>query len=268
MSEIREIVNGLAQGNGQILSVMGEPGLGKSRLVAELRKNLITEGVVRTPDWIPMVGSHGASGIAIEWCEGRSLSYQTNTPFAPFIDLFTNCFGIGDEQSDDARYDLIRSQVAQHLPGREGEIAPLLATMMEIEVTRQAAEGVRYLEPPQVRTGIFSAVQGFVEALASSRPVVLVCEDLHWVDPTSLELIEQLLPLTDRASLMVVGNFRPWRQESSWSFHELASRDYSHRYQSITLAPLSEDDSRELVANLLEVEDLPERVRNLILEKA
>ena len=67
---------------------------------------------------------------------------------------------------------------------------------------------------------------------------------------------------------MLVGIFRPWRQEPSWRFHETASREYSHRYTSVMLEPLARDDARELVANLLHVEDLPEKVRALILQKA
>ena len=98
--------------------------------------------------------------------------------------------------------------------------------------------------------------------------MVLVFEDLHWADSTSLDLIDELMPLTDRAPLLMIGVFRPVRQEPSWRFHETAARDYSHRYTSLSLVPLDENDSRELVANLLHVEDLPERVRGLILTKA
>jgi len=267
MAELREVITDLSQGNGQILSLMGDPGLGKSRLLAELKKNLVAEGVVSTTG-VTSINTNGSQSASIAWCEGRSLSYQTTTPFAPLIDLFNECFGLDDEADDSKKYELISEQVALHARGQVVEIAPFLATMLEIDIPTDAAERVRYLEPPQVRAGIFRAVQEFIEGLATEKPLVLVFEDLHWVDPTSLELIEQLMPLTDRVSLMLVGNFRPWRQEPSWAFHEKGSRDYSHRYRSVTLQPLSADDSRELVARLLEVEDLPLRVRNLILEKA
>ena len=100
------------------------------------------------------------------------------------------------------------------------------------------------------------------------QPLVLVFEDLHWVDPTSLELLERVLALTDLVPLMVIAVFRPWRQEASWRIHELATRDYSHRYTPILLEPLDKDDSRQLLANLLHVEDLPEKVRGLILTKS
>ena len=97
---------------------------------------------------------------------------------------------------------------------------------------------------------------------------MLVFEDLHWSDPTSLELLEALMPLTERVPLMIIAALRPVTQEPAWRFHEIAARDYSGRYTSIALEPLDEQNSRSLVANLLQVEDLPERVRTLILGKA
>ena len=154
------------------------------------------------------------------------------------------------------------------MPGRGEELAPYVASMLGIKLTGDDLERVRYLEPMALRGRIFYSVGTLVGAMASAKPLVLVFEDLHWTDPTSLELIEQLLPLTDKAPLMLVAIFRPQTQDPSWRFHEMGARDYAHRYTAVTLQPLDEDNSRQLVANLLEIEDLPEKVRALILSKA
>ncbi len=69
-----------------------------------------------------------------------------------------------------------------------------------------------------------------MEGMAAARPLVLIMEDLHWTDSTSLDLVEQLMALADKHALMVLGVFRPLRQDLSWRFHEIASRDYPHRY--------------------------------------
>ena len=90
---------------------------------------------------------------------------------------------------------------------------------------------------------------------------MLVFEDLHWIDPTPLSLLEQLMRLIDQAPVALIGVFRPWRQEPSWRFHEAAIGDYAHRYHSVALERLDDESSRELVAELLHVEDLPEKVR-------
>ncbi len=253
MHTLRGIVIELREGRGQIVSVMGEAGLGKSRLVSELYKS-------PTP-----VATKKAE---LTWMEGRSLSYETSTPYAPFIDLFRQHFELESLNTDPDRYQAIKSRLVQNAPEFAEEIAPYFASMLEIEIDGEDAERVRYLAPPQLRQGVYKSICTYIEALASQSPLVLVLDDVHWIDPTSLDLMEQLLPLTERVPFLLMALFRPRRQEPSWQFHETAARDYAHRYQSVALQPLDKDNSRELVANLLEVDDLPQRVRTMIMEKA
>jgi class 3 adenylate cyclase/tetratricopeptide (TPR) repeat protein len=253
LATLQERISDLLTGQGQIVSLMGEAGLGKSRLMAELRKSMANDA-----DGKPK----------IRWCEGRSLSYETSTPYAPFVDLLSDCFGFGLDDTDEAKYGKIRGMLDELSPGAAGQMAPFIASLLGITPPGDDLEKIKYLDPPYLRGGIFQTVVGLVQMLASREPLVLVFEDLHWTDPTSLELLEQLIPLTESAMLMIVAMFRPQRQEPSWHFHELASRDCAHRYTSIMLEPLDEEHARTLVANLLEIEDLPERVRALILQKA
>ena len=267
MATLKGMLHDLSQGRGQIASVMGEAGLGKSRLMAELRQAAADEGLLYAGGDSGGAADNG-DGPGIGWYEGRSLSFQTSTPYALFVDLLGGYFGLRPDDGDADKAAKLSARVGQVSSQRVPEIAPFLATMLGIDVTGDDAERVRYLEPPQLRARVFGATQELVEMAASKRPMVLVFEDLHWTDSTSLDLIEQLMPLTDRTALMIVALFRPSRQEPSWRFHEVASRDYPHRYTSVSLEPLGEDSSRELVANLLHVEDLPERVRALILSKA
>ena len=257
---LREIIAGLRQGQGRIVSLMGEAGLGKSRLIAELRHALSSDGLLRFAG-VP-------SGLQIGWYEGRCISFEGSTPYTPFLDLLNRYFGFRPEQGDSERYDIIKAHVLELIPDRVEEATPFLAFMLGIELSGEAEERLKYLQPPQVRDRVFRATVDFLDQLAQSRPLVLVFDDLHWSDPTSLDLLEHLMPLTDRAPMVIIGLFRPLQQEPSWRFHETAERDYAHRYSAIRLEPLNEDYSRDLVAGLLHVEDLPERVRQLILSKA
>ena len=207
---LRGAIIQLRQRRGQIVSVRGEAGLGKSRLLAELRKSPT-----------PVIDAQAK----LLWLEGRSLSYETTSPFAPFIDLFTVHFDLQADQSEEQKYDLLYERVAAVAPQRAGEIAPYLATMLGIQLSGEALERVRYLAgPPQVRELLFHATIEYVESLAADQPLVLVFDDLHWIDPTSLGLLEQLLPISGRAMLMLVALFRPGHDKPSWRFHELAQR--------------------------------------------
>ena len=253
-------VRSLATGQGQIVSVMGEAGLGKSRLISELKQKIESEGTIG-------LGSDGTESV-IKWCEGRSLSYEAGTPYAPFKVLLEDCLEISGNLAEEQKYEVIQSIVAVLAGDEEQNLTPFIAHVLGIPPPPEAAEKTRYLLPPELREAVFGGIISFFEYLALKQPVILMFEDVHWIDPTSKELLERLLGLTDRSALMILCAFRPWKDEPAWEIHELALRDYGHRYNSITLNPLDSGDSRQLVGNLLAVDDLPERVRQMILDRS
>lgn len=258
MRALRSSVDDLMQGRGQIVSVMGDAGLGKSRLIAELRQSLVDDGLL-SPDM-------ARSGLS--WLEGRSFSYETSVPYTPFSRMLHQLFRFDRTGNDEEKYEWLKASVWALMPDRVIEVAPYLAVALGIDVRSEDGEMVRHLEPPLLRGRVFNAVSQLIVRLAEARPLVLVFEDLHWADAVSLDLLEVLMALSDSVPLLLIALFRPQREERSWRFHEAAQRDYARRYRPLLLQPLDRTDSRTLVANLLHIEDLPEKVRSLILEKA
>ena len=228
LETLQRLAAGLGLGNGQIVSIIGDAGLGKSRMIAELHEK--------------MPGP--------EWLEGRSRSYESTTPYGQFIDLFGAYFGLTSDDTNEGKYRKIKAELTSLPSEGASDAAPFISTMLRVTIPEEDDHLVRYLTPPQVRERIFEAARQLVETKAAERPIVLVFEDLHWSDPTSLELLEALMPLTERVPLMIIAALRPVTQEPAWRFHEIAARDYSGRYTSIALEPLDERYSRSLVANL------------------
>lgn len=249
METLHNAANELSEGRGQIVSLLGEAGLGKSRLMAELRRAI------------------GADHKSL-WLEGRSLSYETETPYAPFVDIMISALAETGLDTSSFTYEQFKDSITQLIPDQADSVAPYLASITGTTVTGEDLEVVRYLDPPRAKAKTFQAAHAFFQELAAKRSLILVFDDLHWVDPTSLELINMLMPIADQCPLMLVGVYRPRRQERSWEFHEVVGRDFAHRHVEVNLEPLGAEDATELVANLLEVDDLPIRVRSLILEKA
>ena len=246
VEHLREAIADLRRGRGQIIAIMGEAGLGKSRLTAEMREEALAQP-------------------GIEWYEGRSLSYQTSHPYAPFSGLLGSLLGVPKGAPDSDRYSAIQSGLARILPDTAERLAPFIGSMFGIDLPDSEAEAIRYLEPHELRDRVFGAVGEIVATLSAMRPTVLVFEDLHWADPTSVDLLETLMPLADSTMLILLGAFRPARQEPSWRFHETAVRDFDHRYTAIDLQPLDPEQTGTMCTNLLQGSGLPEHVRKLIL---
>jgi tetratricopeptide (TPR) repeat protein len=184
------------------------------------------------------------------------------------VDLFDDYFDLKPGDADAVQVRQIKERIKALIPGQGEAMSAFIATMLGLHLELDDAERVKYLQPPQLRGMIFGAVSALIEQHVAGQPLVLYLDDLHWADPTSLELLNSLLPLVNSTPLLIITAFRPRRQEPAWAYHEAAGRDYHYRYQSISLSPLNEGHSRQLVASLLEVEDLPEQVRQSILDKS
>ena len=250
LATLRGAVDAVRRGTGRVASVMAEAGLGKSRLVAELRQQLDAEDVLEH----------------IGWHEGRSLSYQTSTPYAPVAELISRVAEL--PSAPDERREALRRCVDEVVGEAADQVFPYLASLLGLALDDDERERVKYQEPSDLARHVRNAVVVFTEYLCQRRPQVFVFEDLHWADSASLEVVDALTRVPERASLMLVLVFRPRRQEPSWQIHETTARELSHRYTPITLQPLGESDARDLVASLLRIEGLPESLRALILEKA
>ena len=248
LAQITEALEALAGGRGGIITIMGEAGLGKSRLVAEARRD--------------------PAGDGLGWLEGGSQSYETMTPYTPFRRALAQSVGLDPTWDGPRQYAGLRDAIDALLPGRGEEMAPFLAQPLELPLPPGQDERVRFLQPPMLRGAVFQAIIGWLEALAVARPTVLFLDDLHWADPTSLELLHALMLLTDRRALLLLLALRPRRDDASWQVHEAAARDFPHRYTAVSLQPLDASHARQLVSNLLAIDGLPESVRQLILDKS
>ncbi len=265
LAALQRAVENLIQGNGGIVALTGEAGLGKSRLIAELRKSQSADGTSPMADGESPI-SH--LQLPVRWLEGRSLSYESNTPNAPFMDMLGRFFEFAPDDTDLERYDQLHARIQAILPGRADETAPFIATLLGIELTGEPLERIRYMMPPMLRGEIVKNLIALIGALAVDKPTVLVFEDVHWTDASSLELIGALASLVTHVPLLIVILLRPNKTDPAWQLHESLAAQYPAQHTTIALEPLNERDSRQLVANLLEIEDLPESIRALILAKA
>ncbi|MGZ8651760.1 MAG: ABC transporter substrate-binding protein [Actinomycetota bacterium] len=249
----RRAVAGSLAGTGGILFVTGEPGIGKTRLVAELR-DLFEAG---TPQ-------HGRA----LWLEGRCVSYGESMPYWPFRDLLRGWIGVlADEPELRVRVALRR--MADRLFGaRATELSPYLATLLGLTLEPDAARRLAELSPEALQYRTFEVVRELIARLTEEGPVAVVLEDLHWSDATSLQLLERLFTDTENTALLLVLTSRLERDHPWWRAKEEVSRELPHRITDVTLEALSGDAGKELLHALVGEGTLPPDVERRILEPA
>jgi ABC-type oligopeptide transport system substrate-binding subunit/class 3 adenylate cyclase len=268
----REAVEALQAGRGGVLVVAGDAGIGKTRLLNELRELAEQDGSC--------------------WLEGRCVSYGESLPYWPFRDLLRGeWIGAGaDEPELRIRIGLRRrleqlfgtleaSSTEPTTPGgnprspsatgrgRADELYPYLGSLLEVALEHEAAARTSQLSPEALQWRTFEVVGQLFSRLTESSPLVLALEDLHWADPTSVLLLEQLLPLAEEAPVLLVLTLRPERDHPSWGLREHVGREFPHLLREIDLGPLGDADG-ELLAALVAPATLPAELERRVLEAA
>jgi predicted ATPase len=148
------------------------------------------------------------------------------------------------------------------------EIYPYLGHLLGLRLEGDALQRTRQLDPQAHQDRAKVALRRLLVILAQRTPLVIILEDLHWADPSSVDLISQLLPLASSERLMFCMVMRAEPDAPGWRLAAAARENLGARLTELPIDALSEADSRQLVSNLLEIEALPENVRALILQKA
>lgn len=240
----RELVS-LRRGIGGILLISGEAGVGKTRLVDEMR--------LHDPD--------------VTWLAGHGASYAEATPYWPFRDLFRFWLGVGIDDTDLQVRVALHQRLDDSLSGRADELYPYLGGLLGITLEPDQAQRLQLAsEALQYRT--FGVVSDTLEGLAERAPTVVVLEDLHWADATSLQLLDQLLSLVERSALLFVLTTRPEPDHPSRRMAERARQLYPHRLTEIVLGGLHEDAQRSMLHSLVGPDTLPPPVADRILRLA
>ncbi|MBA2296696.1 MAG: AAA family ATPase, partial [Actinobacteria bacterium] len=236
---------GLRAGAGGIIFVTGEAGIGKSRLLHELQEAF--EG---------------------EWLEGRCVSYGESLPYWPFRELLRGWLGLGADDPELRARITLRRRLEQLFGERAGELAPYFGALLGLTLEPEASVRLGELSPEALQYRTFEVVETLLERVAAERPIVLALEDLHWADSTSVQLLERLLALGERAALLLILAQREERDHPSRRLKEGATREYPHLTLDLRLEPLTGTAERELLHGLVGVDTLPEELEDRILDAA
>jgi class 3 adenylate cyclase len=247
LARLAGVVDELEAGRGQGLVVTGEAGLGKTRMLAEL---------------------HRIAAERVTWLEGRCLSYGGELLYWPFVKMLRAWLGTGEGETEVAVRMRLRARLAPLLEAAHPEALSFLGRLLSV---RLEAEPERDLHPPppdRLSSGIRQAYVAWIERLTTEGPVVLAVDDLQWADPSTRELAEDLLAVTDRAPLLVAITLRPDPASEGWRFRLKVLSEYMHRAVELPLTPLANESAERLVDALMPIGVLDPATRAEIVSRA
>ncbi len=222
-------------GRGQVIGVVGEPGMGKSRLLTEFCR--------------------GVAGRQVTVYEGRCLSYGQATPYLPVRDVARQVCGLIDGDETTAHTAAVQQRLQASGMTAEDDIA-LLHQLLDLPGAPDCL-APRSPEAQQART--FELLRHLVLDAARRQPLVLVVENLHWVDPTSDAWLASLVDALGGAAVLLLGTYRPGYQPS-WRAHSAVTQ--------VALSPLRAQDSRRVVQAVLGAVPVPEGRLKAIITQA
>ena len=219
-----------------VVTLSGEPGVGKSRLVREFRTHI---------DDLPEL---------VRWRQGRCLPYGEGITFWALGEIVKSHSGILENDGTEEAAGKLRIAVASVIDDERERDWTFARLSPLVGITE---------ETPAEREESFAAWRGFLEAIAAREPFVLVIEDLHWADPAMFEFIQHLVDWTSDVSLFVVATARPelYEREPGWG-------GGARNHTAISLSPLSEIETAQLIGALLEQTVLPAATQRELLNRA
>jgi predicted ATPase/class 3 adenylate cyclase len=233
LAQLGEAAQMLRHGKGAIFSICGETGTGKTRLVEDLKATLDPK--------------------EIQWHQGQAYEYSQNTPYFPLIDLFSRAFQIKDGDAPESVRNKVESAL-ESLVGKREDIIPYVGSLYALTYPE-----VEEVSPEFWKARLQKTVQAILSGLAQRAPTVICLEDLHWADPSFLDLLRFLLS-EFRYPALFLCVYRP--TFSLFTSHELSGLGMQH--QEIQLHDLSPSEAQIMVESLLKAKTIPQELRRYI----
>jgi len=237
MDQLSEAVDRLREGKGSIIGICGDAGTGKSRLVEEFKATLDLK--------------------EIHWREGQAYAYSQNVPYFPVTDMMRRALKIEEGDPPSKIREKVESRI-EHLVGRRGDIIPYIGSLFGLDYPE--IEGT---SPDSWKHRLHQAFKEYLSAAVRIAPTVFCLEDIHWGDPSSIELLRAILSGGKHSALFLCLYRPPFTLIPGHIRGAVGDT-----YREIRLKPLSPPDALEMTRSLLKTGDVPWELRRFVQEKA
>lgn len=223
------------EGRGQVIGIVGEPGVGKSRLVSQFREAL-------SPDEYSVI-------------EGGCVHFGDIIPYLPILDMLKDYFDIKEDEGE----AVIKQKIRERVIGFSSQFAHILSPLFEVLSLKVEDDAYLKLDGKQRRDNVFEAIRLLLVAESQRKPLVMIIEDLHWIDNTSEEFLTFLINSLAATRIMLILLYRP-EYPPAW-----VGKTY---YSQIRVDQLPRKTIEDLVKGILGCEDVEHELIGFIADRS
>jgi serine phosphatase RsbU (regulator of sigma subunit)/class 3 adenylate cyclase len=252
MELLLELSETVLAGLGRVGLIIGEPGIGKSRLIKEWKLEMRS---VYQPTRIRWIQAHGLAF-------GRELAYHL------LKNLLRNALEIPENAGSHQIKQTLKSVLQELLDVDQDRMFEYLAHLLDVTLSQEQEAHIHNLNATELRAQYLAAIRSLFINLAHEQPLVIILEDLHWADASSIDLLVELLSLTVSCPILLCLITRPDRESNGWHMVTLAREQFGPRLTEITLGSLDPVQSQTLVKQAMGIDDLPDIIARTVLRKS
>ncbi|MFN2303903.1 MAG: ATP-binding protein, partial [Anaerolineales bacterium] len=266
---LRQKIDQVMEGRGEIVLITGERGLGKSFLVRQVHQDLVLQKQIFTSFaeiQMDIKEEEEDERQHVLWLRGWCNSYEQPSPFFMWRILLKSWLGLEPEETEE---DTLRrlDQYCQELwPQDYREFFPILASILSVS-NEEIDSYLNSLDAQGYQGKLFYTIKEWLKILSSRLSLVIYFGSMQWANVGSIDLLREMVSLSENYPILWIFVYRTDRNSPIWHFHHYLETEFPHRLTQITLNPFTEEESKALIEYILQPNKLTRETLDIIVER-
>jgi len=252
LDQLMELSETVLVGLGRVGVVQGDPGIGKSRLILEWKYTINTM-VKASP---------------VRWIEAHGSAFGPDMAYHLLKNLIRAALQVSETASSDILDESLQAALEDMIGLDKENVHLFLAHLLEIPLSDKEEEEIHHLNAAELRTQYLHTLRAFLRNLTFEQPLIIILDDLQWADASSTDLLIELLSMASTSQVLFCLVTRQDRDSTGWRLVTQARAQLGPRLTEIELENLNEEESQSLIREMLQISDVPDQIRKIVLGKS
>ncbi|MFU8827271.1 MAG: AAA family ATPase, partial [Brevefilum sp.] len=252
LASLLELSETVLAGLGRVGLVLGDPGIGKSRLILEWKRQLKSQN----------------QDTPIRWIEAHSQSFGQELAYHLLKNLLRAAMDIAGATPDSRVIDILSETIEHEICPDDENLLLYLAHLLDLGLSDQEEAQIHLLQAQELRAKYLYSIETFFRCLSNKQPLIIVLEELQWADASSVDLLIDTLSLTSSSPILFCLVSRHEHDSFGWNLVKAAREQIGLRLTEISLENLTENESQTFVEQLINIKQIPAFIHNTVISKS